>query len=274
MNPAENPPENLPQITAVVLGSGTSNGVPTLGVEYPDAFLSNPKNHRTRSSLCLLGPTGNLLVDCSPEMRLQLTRERIYHVESVLITHTHADHLMGMDDLRSFCIKSRRAMPIFAWPRYQDDIRRVFPYAFAEFPPGIEVPRYELNDVPEILSVGGMDVRTFEVTHGRVPVVGLRVRDFAYVTDVSEIPPAAWEHLQGLDVLMLDAVRLAPHPNHFHLERALEVAAELGATTTYLCHLSHDYDHDLSEASLPPGVRLAYDGLRIPVRHRQTLNLA
>jgi len=249
----------------IVLGSGTSNGVPTLGVEYPEAYLANPRNHRTRASILVAGPTGNLLVDCSPEMRLQLTRERIYQVDAVLITHTHADHLMGMDDLRSFCMRTRRAMPIYAWPRYQEDIRRVFPYAFTDFPPGIEVPRYDLQDVPPVLEVGGMSVRTMEVMHGKVPVVALRIGNFAYVTDVSLIPDAAWDQLQGLDVLMLDAVRRAPHPNHFHLDRALKVAADLRPKRTYLCHLSHDYDHDQDEARLPAGVHLAFDGLRIPL---------
>lgn len=249
--------------TCVVLGSGTSNGVPMLGVEYPDAYLAEPKNWRTRASICLLGPTGNLLIDCAPELRLQMTRERIYDVEATLITHTHADHVMGMDDLRSLCVKTRREMPVYAWPRYQEDIRRIYPYAFAELPPGIEVPRYDLRDVPAVIEVGGMSVQTMEVTHGKIPVVAVRLGNFAYVTDVSEIPPPAWDMLQGLDALILDAVRLKPHPNHFHFDRAVEVAQELGAKKTYFTHLSHDYDHYNTNAKLPNGIELAWDGLRI-----------
>lgn len=250
---------------AVVLGSGTSNGVPMLGMAYPPEFLQNPKNHRTRSSLLLKGSEGNLLIDCAPEMRLQLLREQVFDLEAVLITHTHADHVMGMDDLRSFCIVQRRPMPIFTLPRYQEDIRRIFPYAFEEFPPEIEVPRFELHDVPEYLDLAGFRLRTFLVEHGQVPVIAFRVQDFAYLTDVSRIPPEAESKMQGLDVLVLDGVRYKPHPNHLHFEAAIETAQRIGAKTTYLTHLSHDYDHDRVEADLPLGIRLAYDGLQVPL---------
>lgn len=252
-------------IEAIVLGSGTSNGVPMLGVEYPPEFLANPKNHRTRSSLVLKGPEGTLLIDCAPEMRLQLLRERIMRVDSVIITHTHADHIMGMDDLRSFCIVQRMPMPVITLPLYQEDIRRIFPYAFQEFPAGIEVPRFDFSVPAPVMQLCGMEVKTFLVEHGKWPVIGLRVNDFAYLTDVSHIPPASMAQLKGLDVLILDAVRYKPHPNHFHFEKALEVAAEIGAKTTYLTHLSHDYDHDAVEAELPAGIRLSYDGLRLSV---------
>jgi phosphoribosyl 1,2-cyclic phosphate phosphodiesterase len=248
---------------AVFLGSGTSNGVPMLGYEYPDGFLDNPKNHRTRASIVLRGPTGNLLVDCPPELRLQLTRERIYDLDAVLVTHTHADHVMGMDDLRSLCIKYRRPIPVYTLPRYQEDIRRIYAYAFMDFPPGVFVPRFDLHDVPRELDLVGLTVRTFLVDHGQIPVIGLRVNDFAYITDVSRIPDEARAELDGLDTLVIDAVRLKPHPNHFHLERALEVAAEIGARRTLLTHLSHDYDHDVTNAGLPHGVELAFDGLRV-----------
>lgn len=248
---------------AIVLGSGTSNGVPMLGVSYPPSFLANPKNHRTRCSLLVEGPEGNLLVDCAPEMRMQLVREGVMMVDAVVITHTHADHIMGMDDLRSFCIVGRKDMPVYTLGRYQEDIRRVFAYAFQDFPPGIEVPRFELREVPEVIHCGGLDFHTMIVRHGELPVIALRVKDFAYVTDVNEIPSEAWDKLQGLDTLILDAVRYKPHPNHFHFEAAVEVAQKLGARKTYFTHLSHDYDHDETNAQLPGGMELAYDGLSI-----------
>ena len=234
-----------------------------LGVQYPEPYLANPKNWRTRASVCFLGPTGNLLIDCAPELRLQMAREHIYDVEATLITHTHADHVMGMDDLRSLCVKTGRDMPVYAWPRYQEDIKRIYPYAFAEVPPGLEVPRYDLRDVPPVIEVGGMKVETMEVLHGKIPVVAVRVNDLAYVTDVSQIPEAAWERLQGLDTLILDAVRLKPHPNHYNLEQAIVVAQQLEPKKTYLTHLSHDYDHDVTNAQLPAGIELAWDGLRV-----------
>lgn len=247
----------------VVLGSGTSHGVPMLGFDYPAGYLDNPKNHRMRSSVALCGPTGNLLIDCTPELRLQATRENLRRFEAVLITHTHADHIMGMDDLRSQSMLTRQPITVYAWPKYQDDIRRIFDYAFRPNVPGIELPRFELTDVPDIIQVGGMQVQTFSVQHGRFPVVGIRVNNLAYITDVSEIPELAWEKLSGLETLIIDAVRYVPHPNHFHLDKAIEVARELGATQTFFTHLSHDYDHDATEAQLPKGMKLAYDGLRI-----------
>ena len=236
-----------------------------LGVEYPPGFLDNPKNHRTRASLMLRGPEGNLLVDCAPEMRLQVTGQGITRVDAVLITHSHADHVMGMDDLRSVCIVTGRSMPVYALPRYQEDIRRIFPYAFTPGDPGVAVPRFDLFDVPEVLRVGGLEIRTFQVWHGKVPVIGLRVNDFAYITDVSEIPPEAEAHLHGLETLVLDAVRLRPHPNHFHLDRAIEVARALAPRRTLFTHLGHDYDHDRTNAELPEGMELAYDALRVPL---------
>lgn len=251
--------------TCIVLGSGTSNGVPTLGKQYSKSFLADRRNHRTRCSVVLQGPTGNLLIDTSPELRIQLLREEIQDIEAVLITHTHADHIMGLDDIRAFCLKYQAAIPLYAWPQYQDDIRRIFPYAFADFPPGIFVPRLELRDVPETLEVGGLSVKTMKVDHGPLPVVAVRVNDFAYVTDVSAIPEKSWEQLLGLNNLILDAVRYKPHPNHFHYERAIEVAQQLKAKTTWFTHLSDDYDHEETEKALPSGIRLAYDGLKIPL---------
>ena len=253
-------------ITATILGSGTSNGCPSLGFDYSDEFLANPKNWRTRSSLLLEGPKGNLLIDTSPEMRLQLLRERVKSIDAVLITHTHADHIMGMDDLRCFEQKSGKSMPIYAQPDDQAVIKRVFQYAFRDPLPGIHLPQFQLQDVPEELNVCGMKIRTMIVMHGPTPVVALRIGNFAYITDVNEIPAKAWEQLQGLDTLVLDAVRRKPHPNHYHFEKAKDVAAALGAKRTIFTHLSHDYDHDKTEAEeLPPEMRLAYDGMKILV---------
>jgi len=236
-----------------------------LGHHYPPGYLDDRRNHRTRSGLCLIGPTGNLLVDCSPELRLQMTREEIYDADAVLITHTHADHVMGMDDLRSLCMKYGRNMVVYALERHHADIQRIFPYAFREAAPGIAVPRFDLRPVPDPIKVGGMSVSTFPVDHGREQTVAIRAGDFAYMTDVSNIPHESYERLRGLKTLVIDAVRRAPHPNHFNFDRALLEAEKIGAETTYLTHLSHDYDFAVTERELPPRVRLAFDGLRIGV---------
>ncbi|HWD41084.1 MAG TPA: MBL fold metallo-hydrolase [Fimbriimonas sp.] len=250
---------------AIILGSGTSNGVPMLGDEYPPGYLANPKNRRNRSCVVLQGPAGNLLIDCPPELRLMCTAENITRFEAVLITHTHADHVMGMDDLRSICILTNSPVIVYTLPQYQNDIRRIFPYAFQQFPPGVWVPRFDMRDVPEEIEVGGLTVKTFTVRHGILPVTGIRVNDFAYVTDVSHIPAKAMAMLKDLETFVVDAVRIKPHPNHFHFDRAIEVAKEVGARKTYFTHLAFDYDHDVTNAALPAGIELAYDGLRVPL---------
>jgi phosphoribosyl 1,2-cyclic phosphate phosphodiesterase len=213
----------------------------------------------------LCGPEGNVLVDCTPEMRLQVTREKMYRFEAVIITHSHADHVMGMDDLRSMCILTERPMPVYTLPRYQVDIRRIFDYAFREFPAGVAVPRFDLRDVPEVLEVAGMRIQTFLVDHGSIPVVGLRVKDFCYVTDVSSIPAAVFPTLKGLETLVIDAVRFKPHPNHFHFDLALEVISQIQPRRAILTHLSHDYDHDAFSKTLPSHVELAFDRMRIEI---------
>lgn len=247
----------------VVLGSGTSNGVPSPGRDYPQEFLANPKNHRTRTSILLCGPTGNVLVDCGPDFRQQVLRENILDIEACILTHTHADHVMGMDDLRSFCKRSGTAMPVYTAPRYQEDVKRIFGYAFEDAPSGVWLPRFDLHDAAPALRLGGLEIETFWVEHGDIPVLALRCEKFAYVTDVSRIPDEAMSHLHGLDDLILDAVRIRPHPNHFHLERAVEVAAKIGAKRTWFTHLSDDFDHDVTEAGLPTGMALCFDGLKI-----------
>lgn len=254
--------------TAVILGSGTSNGVPTLGVEYPAGYFDDVRNRRNRACLALLGPEGNLIVDCPPELRIMAHAAGIHDIDAVLITHSHADHLMGMDDLRSICLKTKKPVPVYTLPRYADDIRRIFNYAFREYPHGVFVPRFDLHDLPDepaTIELAGMTIRTFLVEHGQVPVVGLRVNDFAYITDVSHIPDNVMEELKGVHTFVVDAVRYRPHPNHFHYERALEVAKEVGARRTLLTHLSSDYDHPKTSKELPEGVELAYDGLSLQI---------
>lgn len=250
---------------AVILGSGTSTGVPLMGKSYPPAFLANPRNHRMRCALLLRGAEGNVLVDAGADIRLQLLRENVMDLAGVLITHTHADHIMGMDDLRAYCISANRPLDVYTSEGYQKDIRRIFNYAFEDFPPGIWVPRFELKDMPETLELAGFSIRSFWVDHGPWPVMGLRIGSFAYITDVNRIPEAVWPMLSGLDCLVLDAVRYRPHPNHFHFDEAVSVAQKVGARMTWLTHLSDDYDHDEVNSHLPENIQLAYDGLVIPL---------
>ena len=247
------------------MGSGTSNGVPSLGATYPPEFLANPKNHRTRSSVMIQGPDGNVLVDCPPELRLQVTKLGITKIDAVIITHAHADHIMGMDDLRSICMQTKQPVVVYSLPQHLEDIRRIFAYAFLDFPPGIVVPRFDMRLMPDCLEIAGLEIKSFIVDHGKTKVIGLRINDLAYITDVSSIPPEAEAMLTGLEFLILDAVRYAPHPNHFNMEGAIAAAHRIGAKKTYFTHLSDDYDHDKVNATLPTGMELAYDGLKLPV---------
>ncbi len=252
----------------VVLGCGTSVGVPMLGCSCVVCTSTNPRNSRTRSSVLLQLPAGNLLIDTTPELRMQLLRETIPLVHAVLYTHYHVDHLYGLDDVRIFPKALGRALPIYCNEGVEQVIRTVFSYAFQpgseDLPPGF-LPKLEfvrIEDKPfEIL---GEIVTPIPLIHSRFHVLGFRIGNLAYCTDVSEIPESSWPLLEGLDVLILDTLRPAkPHPSHFCLTQALEAVERLRPKRTYLTHMSHEMDYDTLPATLPPGVELAYDGLRI-----------
>jgi len=250
-------------LTAVVLGCGTSHGVPMIGCDCAVCLSSDPRNKRSRSSLFLSGEGYDVLIDCPPELRLQLCREGISRIERVLVTHSHADHVMGMDDLRRINELTGQPVTIYAQPSVQEDLRRIFRYSFQ--PPeqvGGGLPRFEMLDAPQVLAP---DIEIFEVLHGALPVLAVRVRGFAYLTDVSLIPAGAEQRLRGLKTLIIDATRLAPHPTHLNLDGALAVIERLGPNRAYLTHLSHDYDFADWSAKLPPGVELSCDGLRISI---------
>jgi phosphoribosyl 1,2-cyclic phosphate phosphodiesterase len=202
-------------------------------------------------------------VDAPPEIRLQLCREEISQLDRVLVTHSHADHVMGLDDLRRVNELTGRPVPAYAQPSVQDDLRRIFRYAFE--PPkqvGGGLPRFELYDAPPLLEP---DIELFDVLHGSLPVLGVKVRGFAYLTDVSEIPPEVEPRLRDLETLIIDATRLDPHPTHLNLEGALGVIARLRPRKAYLTHLGHDYDFAEWADKLPSGTELSRDGLRIPI---------
>jgi phosphoribosyl 1,2-cyclic phosphate phosphodiesterase len=252
----------------VFLGSGTSTGVPVLGCDCRVCTSADPRNQRTRPSVLMMFPRGNLLIDTTPEMRLQLLREKVRQVHAIAFTHAHADHLFGLDDARLFSKHVGGAVPIFCEAETEQDIRRVFHYAFHEratdYPPGY-VPRIRFERIgPEApFEVLGQSVLPIRLEHGRLPVLGFRIGGLAYCTDVSHIPAASWARLQDLDILILDALRHEPHPTHFSLAEALEVIGQLRPRQAYLTHLSHSFDHAATESALPAPVALAYDGLAL-----------
>jgi phosphoribosyl 1,2-cyclic phosphate phosphodiesterase len=230
-----------------ILGSGTSTGVPVIGCECAVCRSDDPRNKRTRSSVLVQLPGGNLLIDTSPEMRLQLTRERVGLVHAIAYTHSHVDHLYGLDDARLFPVKLGGPVPIYCELEVEETIRRVFDYAFEEhtksYPLG-SVPRIDFRRIePNVpFEVLGQTVLPIRLDHGRFRVLGFRIGDLAYCTDVSSIPESSWPHLLELDTLILDALRVEPHPAHFNLEQALAVIERLEPKQAYLTHLSHTFD--------------------------------
>ena len=253
--------------TLVVLGSGGSIGVPVIGCDCRVCTSTDPKDSRTRPSVLLQLPAGNILIDTSPELRIQLVREKIALVHAVLYTHYHVDHLFGLDDARIFPKRLGHAVPIYCNDEVEDVIRKVFSYAFhapAVPDPAFVLPKLEFNRITEDpFEILGLPITPIPLIHGRFNVLGYRVGDLAYVTDVSEIPERSWPRLQGLDTLILDAVRPgASLPSHFGLDAALEVVEKLKPKRTYLTHLSHTMDPTVIK--LPAGVELAWDGLRVP----------
>ena len=243
-----------------VHGTGTSHAVPMIGCTCPVCTSPNPKNRRFRPSITVQNEGKTILVDTTPELRLQALAVGLDRVDTVLFTHTHADHLFGLDDLRRFNDLSGVEIPIYGDEATLEDIRRAFRYIFVQTQEGGGKPRISLNVVPRQMEMFGLDIQSFYVMHGELPVLAYRFDNFAYVTDTNYIPPDSMEKLRGLDLLILDAVRPKPHVTHFGLYQALEVIEELKPKQALLTHLSHLFDHDETNAELPEHVKLAYDG--------------
>jgi phosphoribosyl 1,2-cyclic phosphate phosphodiesterase len=252
--------------TFTFLGTGTSVGVPMLGCSCEVCTSGDPRNHRYRCAVLVGTPEGNLLIDTPPELRLQLLRERVGLVHALLYTHYHADHLFGLDDIRPFPRYLGRPLPVYCTDEVERKIREAFAYAFEpgaeRFPPGA-LPKMDFQRIGrEPFSVLGQRVVPIPLLHGGFNVLGFRIGDVAYCTDVNRIPDESLPLLEGLRVLVLDALRPRPHPGHLSLTEALEVIARLGPARAYLTHMGHELEHEATNRRLPAGVELAYDGLK------------
>lgn len=253
----------------ILLGTGTSVGVPTIGCGCDVCQSKHPRNYRTRCAAILGLPAGNLLIDTPPDLRTQLIREGIGLVHAVLYTHEHTDHLMGLDDVRIFPFRLNAPVPLYCEAPVERRIRTAFDYAFSELPPthAGAVPQVEFRRITTApLEILGSVVTPIRFLHGpRFQVLGFRFGRIAYCTDVSAIPDESWVWLQDLDVLILDALRPRPHVTHLSLDEAIAVAEKVRPRQTYFTHISHELDHETTNASLPRGMELAYDGLAFPL---------
>ncbi len=255
-----------------LLGTGTSHGVPMIGCECAVCRSSDPRDRRFRPSILIRLPdeapspsaaaVKAILVDTSTDLRAQALERGITRVDAVLFTHSHADHVMGFDEIRRFNVLTRHPMPCFGDAQTVVELRRTFRYVFdTPKAQGGGVPQVALFPIVGPFSLGGVEVVPVPILHGRQPILGYRVGSFAYLTDCSAIPEASWPLLAGVKTLVVDALRDRPHPTHFSVSEAISVVDRLAPDRAYFTHICHDLPHAATCARLPRGVELAYDGL-------------
>jgi phosphoribosyl 1,2-cyclic phosphate phosphodiesterase len=253
-------------VRVTFLGTGTSHGVPMIGCRCAVCRSTDPRDNRLRPSILIQPDDGGvLLVDTGPDLRTQALRHDVSRVDGVLFTHPHADHILGLDETRRFNTLQGCAIPCYGEPGTIAEVRRVFAYAFEPRQPGGGVPRLDLHPVTGPFTVGRTVVTPVPVMHGDLRIYGYRVGAFAYLTDCSAVPDSSWALLAGVRTLVVDALRHRPHPTHFTVAQAIEVAARIKPSRTLLTHIAHDLGHAETSAHLPPGVELAYDGLIVDV---------
>lgn len=244
------------------LGTGTSTGVPVIGCRCAVCMSTDPRNTRLRQSVLLESGSSYGLIDTTPDLRAQLLRNPIPRLDYLLFTHSHADHIMGLDDIRPFNFRQKEAVAAYASSQTCSAIRRVFSYIWDGSQMGGGKPQLELHEVDGPFAVQSLEIIPLPVRHGDWTILGFRIGPFAYITDTNGIPEETLPLLEGVEVLALDGLRPSRHhPTHFTIEEAVEAAGRIGAGMTYLIHIAHEVDHETVERTLPPEVRLAWDGL-------------
>jgi len=247
-----------------VLGSGTSMGVPTIGCDCAVCHSQDPRDRRTRPSVLIEYGGRSVLIDTTPDFREQAIREQIRKLDAVLYTHTHADHLLGIDDLRPLSFLHRpNKLPLYAHPDAAAFIQNMFRYIFDSDYKFGGLPQVEMRPLQGTLELYGAHFEPIILIHGDAEIYGFRFGSAAYLTDHSEIPKASLSKLENLDVLFLDALRYKPHPTHSTVENSLRIVERLKPQRAFFTHICHDLPHEKTNASLPENVRLSYDGMKL-----------
>lgn len=247
------------------LGTGTSHGVPVIACDCEVCQSDNQKNKRMRTSIHIKSKEYNLLIDTPPEMRLELINNNIKRVDSVLMTHSHADHIMGFDDIRALNWFQKKEMPVYADKKTLKNIKRVFPYIFSEENPGGGVPQVILKKIERELNFRDLSVKAVPIYHGDNKILGYRINNFAYLTDCSKVPEHSFKLLNGIEYAAVDALRFEKHPTHMSVDEAVKLINDLNLKQGYLTHISHRLDHNKLNEYLPDHVSPAYDGLSIDI---------
>lgn len=248
------------------LGTGTSQGIPIIGVDDPVCLSTNPKDKRLRTSVWLQWDDTSIVIDCGPDFRQQMLSSNNRKIDALLFTHEHSDHTAGLDDIRPYCYFNDVVLPLYAQDRVLKSIEKRFDYFFDfenRYPGAPNVSLNALNDFEEF-TVNGKNIQALPIMHGSLPILGYRLGNFGYITDAKYITEETIEALQNLDVLVINALRIEPHPSHCHLDLALEYVAKIKPKKAYLTHIGFQLGfHDEVEKTLPENVFLAYDNLVI-----------
>lgn len=253
-------------VELLVLGSGTSQGVPAIGCACETCLSEDYRDKRLRPSVLFIVDGKSFLIDISSDFRQQMLHNRIERIDAVLMTHHHFDHIGGFDDLRQYNYIQNSSMRIFGLTDTLEEMRVTFRYAFIETPPiGGGVPQVEFHDIDPHgeLVIDSISILPIPVRHGSMTVLGYRFGNIAYVTDTNHIPETSLPLLKNLDILILDALRHEPHPTHFHLDQSIEIARRIGARNTFFTHIAHNILHNRDRKLLPAGMDFLYDGLKL-----------
>ena len=245
------------------LGTGTSTGVPILTCHCSVCASSDPHDKRTRPSILLEYDGRAVLIDTTPDFRAQALRENMSRLDAVVYTHGHADHIMGLDDTRVFYFRQQVPIPIYADARCMATLRATFAYIFDGNYRYGGVGKLDPHVIEAAFDLWGLNFTPVTVLHGNLPILAFRFRNTAYITDVSEIPESSMPLLEGLDTLILDALRPKPHPTHFSLDQAVAMVERLKPRRAFFTHIAHELGHEATNSTLPPNVQLAYDGLQL-----------